>query len=173
MSGLQTATLQSRRSLAAAISCAAVAGVASGMTWPVLAIILDRQGNDGTLIALSSASQSVAVFVVLPLAPKLLARWGFVRTTAVGIVGAVAMLLSLPLVPNIWAWVPIRFLLGAGTVLFYTACEIWENRLAAEESRGRTIGIFGFLWSGGFAAGPLIAAWTGSEGWARSLPRRR
>jgi MFS family permease len=173
MSGLQTATLQSRRSLAAAISCAAVAGVASGMTWPVLAIILDRQGNDGTLIALSSASQSVAVFVVLPLAPKLLARWGFVRTTAVGIVGAVAMLLSLPLVPNIWAWVPIRFLLGAGTVLFYTACEIWVNRLAAEESRGRTIGIFGFLWSGGFAAGPLIAAWTGSEGWARSLPRRR
>jgi MFS family permease len=166
MSGLQTATIQSRRSLAAAIGCAAVAGVASGMTWPVLAIILDRQGNDGTLIALSSASQSVAVFVVLPLAPRLLARWGFVRTTAAGIAGAVVMLLALPSFPNIYAWIPIRFLLGASTVVFYTACEIWVNRLAAEESRGRTIGIFGFLWSGGFAAGPLIAAATGSEGWA-------
>jgi MFS family permease len=166
MSGLQATTINSRRSLAAAIGCAAVAGVASGMTWPVLAIILDRQGNDGTLIALSSASQSVAVFVVLPLAPRLLARWGFVRTTAAGIAGAVAMLLALPLVPNIYAWMPIRFLLGASTVVFYTACEIWVNRLAAEESRGRTIGIFGFLWSGGFAAGPLMAAWTGTEGWA-------
>jgi MFS family permease len=166
MSGLQTATIQSRRSLAAAVGCAAVAGVASGMTWPVLAIILDRQGNDGTMIALSSASQSVAVFVVLPLTPRLLARWGFVRTTAAGIAGAVAMLLALPSFPSIYAWIPIRFLLGASTVVFYTACEIWVNRLAAEESRGRTIGIFGFLWSGGFAVGPLIAAATGSEGWA-------
>ena len=166
MSGVQTATIQTRRSLAAAIACAAVAGVASGMTWPVLAIILDRQGHHGTLIAMSSASQSVAVFVILPLAPRLLARWGFVRTTAVGIAGAVAMLLALPLFANIYAWVPVRFLLGASTVVFYTACEIWVNRLATEESRGRTIGIFGFLWSGGFAAGPLIAAWTGSEGWA-------
>lgn len=155
-----------RRSLAAAIGCAAVAGAASGMTWPVLAIILDRQGHDGTLIALSSASQSVAVFVILPLAPRLLARWGFIRTTAAGIVGAVAMLPALPLFPNIYAWMLVRFLLGASTVVFYTACEIWVNRLAAEESRGRTIGIFGFLWSGGFAAGPLIAAWTGTEGWA-------
>jgi MFS family permease len=166
MSGLQATTINSRRSLAAAIGCAAVAGVASGLTWPILAIILDRQGHNGTLIALSSASQSIAVFVVLPLAPWLLARWGFVRTTAVGIAGAVAMLLSLPLLPDIYAWMPIRFLLGASTVVFYTACEIWVNRLATEESRGRTIGIFGFLWSGGFAAGPLIAAWTGSEGWA-------
>jgi MFS family permease len=166
MSALHATTIRTRRSLAAAIACAAVAGVASGMTWPVLAIILDRQGHDGTQIALSSASQSVAVFIALPLAPGLLARWGFVRTTAAGIAGAVAMLLALPLFPNIHAWMPIRFLLGASTVVFYTACEIWVNRLAAEESRGRTIGIFGFLWSGGFAAGPLIAAWTGSEGWA-------
>ncbi|MGE0118772.1 MAG: MFS transporter [Dongiaceae bacterium] len=153
------------RSLAAAIACAAVAGVASGMTWPVLALILDRQGYDATHIGLSSISQSISVFVVLPLAPRLLARWGFVRTTAAGIVGAVAMLLALPLFPDIYAWIPIRFILGASTVTFYTACEIWVNRLAVEESRGRTIGIFGFLWSGGFAAGPLIIALTGSEGW--------
>jgi MFS family permease len=166
MSGPQATTIHTRRSLAAAIACAAVAGVASGMTWPVLAIILDRQGHNGTLIALSSASQSVAVFVVLPLAPRLLERWGFVRTTAFGIAGAVVMLLALPLFSNFYAWVPIRFLLGASTVMFYTACEIWVNRLAVEESRGRTIGIFGFLWSGGFAAGPLIVASTGSEGWA-------
>jgi MFS family permease len=161
-----TAAVQSRRSLAAAIACASVAGIASGMTWPVLALILDRQGYDATHIGLSSVSQSVAVFFVLPLAPRLLARWGFVRTTAVGIVGAVAMLLALPLFPDIYAWIPIRFILGASTVTFYTACEIWVNRLATEESRGRTIGIFGFLWSGGFAAGPLIIAATGSEGWA-------
>jgi MFS family permease len=157
-----------RRSLAAAIACAAVAGVASGMTWPVLALILDRQGYDATQIGLSSISQSISVFVVLPLAPRLLARWGFVRTTAAGIVGAVAMLLALPLFPDIYAWVPIRFILGASTVTFYTACEIWVNRLAVEESRGRTIGIFGFLWSGGFAAGPLIIALTGAKDGRRS-----
>jgi len=166
---LQATALQSRRSLAAAIACASVAGVASGMTWPVLALILDRQGHDAASIALSSVSQSVAVFLVLPLAPRLLARWGFVRTTAGGIAATVAMLLALPLFPDIYAWIPIRFVLGAGTVLFYTACEIWVNRLAVEESRGRTIGIFGFLWSGGFAAGPLILALTGSEGWAPFL----
>jgi MFS family permease len=158
--------MQLRRSLAAAIGCAAVAGIASGMTWPVLAIILHRHGHDATVIGFSSATQSAAIFVALPLVPRLLARWGFIRVTAAGVVATVAMLLALPLFPGIHAWTLIRFVLGASTVVFFTACEIWVNRLAVEESRGRTIGIFGFLWSAGFAAGPLILVWTGSEGWA-------
>lgn len=136
------------------------------MTWPVLALILNRQGFDGTFIGLSSAGQSVAVFLALPLTPRLLARWGFIRTAATGIGVAVVMLLLLPLFPDVLSWTLIRFVLGASTVVFYTACEIWVNRLALEESRGRTIGLFGFLWSAGFTAGPLIIAWTGSEGWA-------
>jgi MFS family permease len=142
-----------RRSFAAATGCTAIAGMAMGITWPLLALILDRQGVSESLIGLSSASQSLAVFVAAPLVPRLLRRLGLAGCVlgSIGLVGA--MMLLLPATSNVHAWFPIRFLLGAGATTLFIATQTWVNAIAADESRGRTIGIFGLLWSAGFAAG--------------------
>jgi MFS family permease len=92
-----------------------------------------------------------------------------VRTIAACVAVATAMLLVLPLYANVYAWFPVRFLLGAGTVILFTACETWVNQIAADASRGRVIGLFGFLWSAGFMAGPQIIRVTGMDGWAPFL----
>jgi MFS family permease len=160
---------QRRRSLAAAIGCTSVAGTAMGLTWPLLALILESQGVSSSLIGLSSASQSLAVFAAAPAAPRLILRFGMVRTLAGCVAVAVTALLLLPLYANVYAWFPIRFLLGASTMILFIGCETWVNQIAAEASRGRVIGIFGFLWSAGFVAGPLIIRITGIEGWTPFL----
>ena len=136
-----------------------------GITWPLLALILHRQGASEFLIGMSSASQSLAIFVAAPFAPQLLQRLGLARCILTSIAVIAAMLLLLPAIPNVHAWFPIRFLLGAGATTLFIATETWVNAVAAEESRGRTIGVFGLLWAAGFAAGPLVIRATGIEGW--------
>jgi MFS family permease len=154
-----------RRSFAAATGCTAIAGMAMGITWPLLALVLDRQGVSESLIGLSSASQSLAVFVAAPLAPRLLRRAGLPATVLGGIGVVVLTMLLLPAIPNVYAWFPIRFLLGMGATTLFIATQTWVNAIAAEERRGRTIGIFGLLWAAGFTAGPLVIRATGVEGW--------
>lgn len=154
-----------RRSLAAAICCTAVAGIAMGLTWPLLALVLQGQGVSGSLIGLSSATQSFAVFLVAPMAPRIIVRFGLVRTVLTCIMATLTTLLLLPLFPDVHAWFPIRLALGASTMLLFIATETWVNQVAPETSRGRVIGLFGLLWSAGFASGPMIIGLTGTQGW--------
>jgi MFS family permease len=153
------------RSFVAATGCTAIAGMAMGITWPLLALILHRQGVSESLIGLSSASQSLAVFLAAPLAPRLMRRVGLGGCVLGGIGVVALMMLVLPAILNVFAWFPIRFLLGAGASTLFIATQTWVNAIAADESRGRTIGAFGLLWAAGFAAGPLVIRVTGIEGW--------
>jgi MFS family permease len=105
------------------------------------------------------------VFLAAPLAPHLMRRVGLGGCVLGGIGVVALMMLVLPAIPNVFAWFPIRFLLGAGASTLFIATQTWVNAIAADESRGRTIGAFGLLWAAGFAAGPLVIRVTGIEGW--------
>ena len=157
------------RSLAAVTACTAVAGITMGLTWPLLALILDHQGVSGTLIGFSSASQSLAIFITALLAPRAISRYGLVRTILGCVAITVAMLVLLSLWRNLYAWFPLRFLLGASTTTLFIATEIWVATACLEETRGRVMGVFGLLWAAGFATGPLIIRFTGIEGWGPFL----
>ena len=162
---MSSETGQRRRGIAAAIGCISIVGLMTGLTWPLLSLILDHEGVDPKLIGLSSATQSASLFLVSPLAPLLITRLGYVRTIYLCIALAVTMLLLLPLFPNVYAWFPIRFLLGSATTTIFIAGETWIVQATTGGKRGRVIGVFGFLWAGSFAAGPLIINATGIEGW--------
>jgi MFS family permease len=105
------------------------------------------------------------VFLVAPLAPRLIVRFGLVRTILTCVIFTLGMLLLLPVFPNVYAWFPIRLTLGVGTSTLFMATGTWANQIAREESRGRVVGLYGLLWSAGFATGPVIIGVTGTEGW--------
>ena len=131
-----------------------------------MSLILEARGVGATMIGLSSASQTLAVLFIMPLAPWILARFGTIRLICAAIGVIVTMLLLLPAIPNLYAWFPMRFLLGMAIEVLLIACDVWVNQVAEEKTRGRVIGIYGFVLSGGFAVGPLIINVTGIEGWA-------
>lgn len=151
--------------LAAPICCTAVAGIAMGLTWPLLALILKYQGVSNSMIGFSSATQSLAVFLVAPIAPRLAVRFGLVPTILACIAVTLTTLLLLPLFPNVYAWFPIRLMLGADSITLFIATETWVNQFTSNQTRGRVIGLFGLLWSAGFATGPMIIGVTGVHGW--------
>ncbi len=166
MSGFSLTEAERRRSITVVIFTVMIVAVTLGLTWPLLSLILEARGVSPIMIGLSSASQTLAVLFIMPLAPWLLVRFGTVRLIRIAIATIVVSLRLLPAIPNLYAWFPIRFLLGMAIEVMLIACDVWVNQVAEEKTRGRIIGIYGFVLAGGFAVGPLIINVTGIEGWA-------
>ena len=160
---------QRRRSITVVIITVSIVAVTLGLTWPLLSLILEARGVGAAMIGISSASQTLAILFIMPLAPRILARFGTIRLIRAAIAVIIVALLLLPAVPNVYAWFPIRFVLGAAIEILLIACDVWVNQVAQEKTRGRIIGIYGFVLGGGFAVGPLIINMTGIEGWAPFL----
>lgn len=166
------ATLHSedrRRSLIAVSASLSVASLIYGFTVPLLSLILDRQGVDGTWIGLNTATQSLAVFAAAPLGPRLMRTPGPAWLMLWAIAASILVLLLLPAFPNLYAWFPLRFVLGLAWSFLWIAGEAWVNQVAQERTRGRVVAVFGMAVTGGFALGPLILVAAGSEGWTPFL----
>jgi len=153
-----------QRSLVGVIAAMAVVNLVYGITFPLLALVLDDQGVSKTLIGLSTMAQALAVVVLAPLAPAMLRRFAPSRLMQ-GVTVLLALLFVVAgLVPNVWFWFPLRFIIGALTALLWISSEALINDLAEEKWRGRVIGIYAAVGSAGFALGPMLLIFTGSTG---------
>jgi len=154
-----------RRNLVAVIVAMSAGSMTYGMSVPLLSLVLDAQEVPSWLIGLSAATQAVAVFPIAPAISRALRAWGPAWLMLLVLFGMAALYILLVAFPNIWAWFPLRFLLGAAGSAFWIVGEAWINQVAAERSRGRVLSLSSMAVAGGFAAGPFVLAQFGSEGW--------
>ncbi len=151
-------------SLAAAIGAITVVGLAIGLGLPLLSIILEKRGVSSTLIGLNSAMAGVAAMIAAPLATWLAHRFGVATTMLWAVFLSAFSGMGFYYAENFWYWFPLRLAFhGAITVLFVLS-EFWINAAAPPSRRGLVLGIYITVLSVGFATGPLIFSWTGSEG---------
>ena len=158
-----------RRQLVVATVTLAVASFAHGLTVPLLALVLDHQGVDETLIGLNAGAYFIAVFAAAPLASRALRARGPAALMLASILATAGLLALLRAFPDVWLWFPLRFALGMAASFLWIAGEAWMNQAAAESHRGRILAVFGVVVSAGFALGPLILSMTGADGWAPFL----
>ncbi len=98
------------------------------------------------------------------MAAPIIGRAG-VKGTAIACIAVISVcFLSIAVTTPGAAWIPLRFALGTAAFTLFTATQTWVHMLCREEERGAVIGLFGFIWSVGFAAGPLIISAVGIEG---------
>jgi len=153
-----------RRGLVGVIVTMAIVNLVYGITFPLLALVLDGQGVSKTLIGLSTVSQAAAILAIAPFAPLLLQRFEPARIMQIVTVVVAVLLLVAGSFPNVWLWFPLRFLIGAFNAMLWIASEALINELAEDRSRGRVIGIYASAGAAGFALGPLLLIFTGSQG---------
>lgn len=153
-----------RRALLAVIACISTYGITLSLLIPLLALILESRGEDGTVIGLLSAMASVGTLVASPFIPRLMTRVPVVKFLAGCVVLQVVAVLLLPVFDNLPAWFAIRFIMGAGGAGLFVASETWINEIAEDHSRGRVIGLYTTALSVSFALGPTILAFTGITG---------
>ncbi|CAN7616069.1 MFS transporter [Aminobacter sp. LjRoot7] len=151
--------------MAGVISTVTVFAVAQGLTYPLLSFILDRQGTTPGLIGLSAAMTPLGFIVSSPVIPALTRRFGAARLAILCSMLAAATLVAIALMQDVWAWMPLRFLLGFFANPLYVISETWLLTITPASRRGRIMGLYSSIVSGGFAVGPLSLGLVGTEGW--------
>jgi MFS family permease len=151
--------------MAGAIATVTVFAVAQGLTYPLLSFILERQETPPGLIGLSAAMTPLGFIASAPFIPALARRVGGARLAILCSLLAPLTLAGIAWTQDVWAWMPLRFLLGFLANPLYVVSETWLITIAPASRRGRILGFYSSFVSGGFAFGPLTLRLLGSEGW--------
>ncbi len=152
-------------SLAAVFSASFGVGLIIGFQPPLIAFVLERSGASSIEIGAVNSISTLAVIICGPLFPAVIRRLGLRRATALGLVVSTAVLLIMPLLPDFYGWVSLRFASGCALGLEWIASEIWLNRLSDDERRGTVMGTYATVFAAGVMAGPLLLQLTGTSGW--------
>lgn len=152
------------RGLIVAIAVAGMLGMTIGLTMPLTAVVLDRNGVAGTLIGINAAAQFVGIMAGAPLGPRLVPRFGLLPVMAGALAASAATLAVMPVVTAYPAWLVLRFVFGAAEGVLFVATETWVNQAVSNAVRGRVVSLYTTSLASGFALGPLLIGITGTEG---------
>jgi len=155
--------------IAGIIATVSVFAISQGLTYPLLSLILERQGASPSMIGLSAAMTPLGIIASAAFIPAVSKRFGPGRTALACAALSAVVLALIGWMNDPLAWFALRFILGAVINPLYVLSEVWMLTLAPPSRRGRLLGLYAMIISGGFAIGPLSLALVGSEGWAPFL----
>ncbi len=154
-----------KKGVSASIAAIGVFCLTTGLSYPLLALLLEDMGTSTGLIGLNAAMTPLGIIVSSPFIPPLARRFGAWHICVFSLFLTAALLLLLAVYKNVMIWFALRFLLGVANSIIFITSEAWINQLAEPRIRGRIIGLYGTIAAGGFALGPLALAIIGSQGW--------
>lgn len=151
--------------MAGIMATVTVFALAQGLTYPLLSFILERQGTTPALIGLSAAMTPLGFVVSSPFIPALARRIGAARLAILCSLLAALALGAIAATTDFATWLPLRFLLGVFANPLYVVSETWLITLTPAARRGRIMGLYSSIVSGGFAVGTLTLGLAGTQGW--------
>ena len=145
------------------LSSLAVGIILTGLA-PLLTLNLERAGVASSWIGVMGATPAFAVICMSAAIPLIIKRLGAGQSMAVAIVLASAVLLLFPLFdPGPW-WFVLRFVMALGVGITLVVGQTWAIALSTPQLRGTVMSLTITAISLGFAVGPLLVGWLGSEG---------
>lgn len=153
-----------KATLITALVTVGICDVAFGLTLQLQPLLMEAQGIAAWLIGLNATMGAIGILLIGPLLPGIVEKIGSRPVAAVAIITIVATMLLMAVLPPLYWWLPLRFLMGMAIGSLFAVSETWILAIATEENRGRLMGVYTSLLSVTFATGPMILPWTGIEG---------
>lgn len=153
-----------RHSLAAVLMSCLGVGLLFGFQPPLVALVLERLGHSSFTIGTITSVSTVAVILIGPYYPRFITDFGLRRSIVGGNLLAASLLLLMPVLSSIPAWLALRFVSGVALGLTWIASEIWLNRLASDRNRSTVMAVYSTVFAAGVFAGPLLLQVTGTVG---------
>ena len=153
------------RNLVAACSAICVFGLAFGMTYPLLSLIMESRGVSPGMIGINSAMMPIGILMFSSVIPYLARRYGGRNIAAIAAVITSILILAYKAFDNLEAWFVIRMLQGMSISTLFVLSEAWIVRFAGSRHRGKIIALYGSVLSASFGAGPALVSWIGIDGW--------
>lgn len=148
----------------AAIATISSVGVAIGLSFPLLSILLEQRGFSSTLIGANTAMAGIASIVMVPFVNPLARRIGLVNTLILAAIVAAIALMGFFYFPNMPAWFALRIAFHGAVTTSFVLSEFWINSAAPDNRRGLVLGFYATVLSIGFATGPTLLALIGTKG---------
>ncbi len=167
--GVELSPRARRASLTAIIASTFGVGVNLGVLTPLVALNLERDGVDVTLIGLNAAMPALAMLLFAAWIARLAGRVEALGALLGGLALALVSVLLMPLFRDLSAWFLLRFMIGLSLSLPWVIGETWINTVVTEKGRGRALGFYATAFYGGLACGPLVVQAIGIDGWAPFL----
>lgn len=139
-------------------------GLAVGGFVPLVAVTLEARQIDTVMIGINSAMTSLGVLAMAPYATVVVRRFGASPAMVVGLLLTAVTALAMAFIDDIWIWMVLRFLMGAGVSIHWVVSETWMNAIVSERRRGLVMSIYITSIASGFALGPIILTLVGTEG---------
>jgi MFS family permease/uncharacterized membrane protein HdeD (DUF308 family) len=155
--------------MASLVLTAMIFGLTYGLSAPLLALSLTQMGYGEGFVGFNAAMHAVGVLAIAPLLPGFTWRTGPKLPIAAALLLAAAVLALFPIMPSIWLWFPLRIALGAASETLFVMSETWLNQLSEDKNRTFNMAIYTAALSLGFALGPIILAFVGTQGLAPFL----
>ncbi len=158
-------TSERRWGLTAVLMTSFAVGLHFGVFMPLIAIILEGQGQSAAAIGLNSAMQPLAILIFGAFLTRIIGALGSQTALFGGFAVALTAIPLFPLVPDATFWLALRFLLGLGLALPWLVAETWVNVITREQNRGVVVALYTTAFYLGLAVGPLLLELIGVEGW--------
>ena len=162
----QITDAQRRRNLFAACAAIVVFGFAMGLTYPLLSLIMERNGVPEQVIGMNAAMAPLGVLAFSVLIPVLTRKHGARAVTLGAAAMAAVILIGYKALPQLEAWFVLRFFHGMAISALFVLSESWIVKFADPGSRGKVVAIYGAALAASFGAGPALISVIGIDGWA-------
>ena len=129
-----------------------------------MVVHLERMQTSTFLIGVATSIWALPILVLGPVYPRIIRRFGAIRSLTVGMLLSALVIAAFPLFRNVYFWIALNVVSGAAQGHFWILAEAWINQVAPEEIRGRVTALYSALPAGASALGPLILVWVGFEG---------
>ncbi|MHA1523567.1 MAG: MFS transporter [Alphaproteobacteria bacterium] len=153
------------KGVAACVAAIGVFALTAGITAPLLALILERNGLSSAWIGANAAMLPLGILASAFSIPSLTRRYGTRAICIAAFATTSVLIIAVGATQDPWLWFPLRFLMGASINVLFVISETWILQLATPERRARTVAIYVTVAAGGFAIGPLILTAVGTVGW--------
>ena len=127
-----------------------------GMTYPVIALVLEMRGFSETEIGFNSAAAGVGLLASAFIAPRLAQIISYRLLIVFSAVLAALAVLTMTQLDGFWPWLIARFLLAVNVAGMFIGTEAWINELVEERRRGLVMGLYASTLSATFALGPMM-----------------
>jgi len=134
-----------------------------GMTYPVIALVLESQGFSESEIGINGSMSGLGLLISAFSIPRLSRSITYRAMIAISAALGCAIILSMIWIDDFYVWCVARFFLAVCVNGIFIGTEAWLNELLEEKRRGTVIGIYASVISATFALGPTCIPFIGFQ----------
>jgi MFS family permease len=149
--------------LFAAIAAITVFGFALGLMFPLLSLVMEKNGVSPKVIGYNTAMQPLGILIAGFFLPHMTRRFGTkpVAITAALLTGT--LIVTYPFLPIFWGWFAMRLIQGFAVAALFAVSEAWVVEAASGPARSRIMAVYTGVLSLSFGLGPTLISVTGID----------